>query len=175
VQIKAEQHSSERPTKKSCGDLSTGARAAPTQVEVGWSNSTDTYPVTSAQGLNSGTETRANTDNWRHDFLASRNSPLIGELGASARLESAAERTKLNLGADPDNERTMKSPGTRKICSALGALLDQKGGTKLETRIAKDNQMATKIKTELELQAIKSLGTTTIQTQRFPEKSNEEK
>jgi hypothetical protein len=131
--------------------------------------------VTSAQGLNSGTETRANTDNWRHDFLASRNSPLIGELGASARLESAAERTKLNLGADPDNERTMKSPGTRKICSALGALLDQKGGTKLETRIAKDNQMATKIKTELELQAIKSLGTTTIQTQRFPEKSNEEK
>jgi hypothetical protein len=65
--------------------------------------------------------------------------------------------------------------GTRKICSALGALPDQKGGTKLETRIAVDNQMAMKIKIELELQAIKSIGTATIRTQRYPGKSNEEK
>jgi hypothetical protein len=35
--------------------------------------------------------------------------------------------------------------------------------------------MTMKIKTELELQAIKSLGTATIRTQRYPGKSNEEK
>jgi hypothetical protein len=38
-----------------------------------------------------------------------------------------------------------------------------------------DYQMAMKNKIELEPQAIKLLGTTTMQTQRLPEKSNEEK